>query len=109
MNIPHTTIATYMNHQRSVLHPAINFEWKEFQAQNIASVQQNEKGITVGGDGRADTPGHNAKFGCYTMLDVEKSVVFDIKLVQVSLYSYLSRCSSQITDGYYKLCVNPQL
>ena len=39
--------------------------------------------LTIGGDGRADTPGHSAKYGSYAMLDLDLMVVVDIQLVQV--------------------------
>lgn len=34
-------------------------------------------------DGRADTPGHSAKYGSYAMLDMDLMLVIDIQLVQV--------------------------
>ena len=37
----------------------------------------------LGGDGRADSPGHSAKFGSYTTMELQKKVVIDIQLVQV--------------------------
>ena len=37
----------------------------------------------LGGDGRADSPGHSAKFGSYTMMELKKKIVIDIQLVQV--------------------------
>ena len=38
------------------------------------------------GDVRADTPGHSAKYGTYSMLDLDEGVVVDIQLVQVQHY-----------------------
>ena len=31
-----------------------------------------------------DSPGHSAKFGSYTVMELEKKVVIDVELVQVS-------------------------
>lgn len=39
--------------------------------------------LTLAGDGRADSPGHSAKYGTYTMLDVEKNKVLHVETVQV--------------------------
>ncbi|KAI4799994.1 hypothetical protein KUCAC02_016532 [Chaenocephalus aceratus] len=38
--------------------------------------------LVLGGDGRADSPGHCAKCGSYTMLELHANVVIDIQLVQ---------------------------
>ena len=42
--------------------------------------------VVLGGDGRADSPGHSAKYGTYNMLDLDEDVVVDIQLVQVQHY-----------------------
>ena len=39
--------------------------------------------LVLGGDGRADSPGHSAKYGSYSVIDLKQSKVVDIKLVQV--------------------------
>lgn len=41
--------------------------------------------LTIGGDGRADSPGHSAKYGTYTMLDVHQNKVLHVETVQVTL------------------------
>lgn len=44
---------------------------------------QKGQPLILGGDGRADTPGHSAKFGSYGMLDLDLMLVVNIQLVQV--------------------------
>ena len=44
---------------------------------------QKELSLILGGDVRADTPGHSAKFGSYGMLDLDLMLVVNIQLVQV--------------------------
>ena len=39
--------------------------------------------MTLAGDGRCDSPGHSAKYGTYTMLDVQSDKVVDFKVVSV--------------------------
>ena len=39
----------------------------------------------LGGIGRADSPGHSAKFGSYTVMELKKKAVMDIQLVQVHI------------------------
>ena len=40
--------------------------------------------MTIGGDGRADSPGHTAKYGMYTAIELEVNKIIDIQLVQVN-------------------------
>lgn len=42
--------------------------------------------LILGGDGRADSPGHCAKFGTYSMIELTHNVVLDIQIVQVSKF-----------------------
>ncbi|KAM9424524.1 uncharacterized protein KZ484_002582 [Pholidichthys leucotaenia] len=39
-------------------------------------------GLVLGGDGRADSPGHSAKYGSYTTMELRLNKVIDIQLVQ---------------------------
>ena len=39
--------------------------------------------LTIGGDGRADSPGHSAKYGSYGIIDLSTNKVLHIELVQV--------------------------
>ena len=39
--------------------------------------------VVLGGAGRADSPGHSAKYGSYTMVELQSNKVIDIQLVQV--------------------------
>ena len=57
---------------------------------------KSKDGVILGGDMRADSPGHNAKYGSYTVMDIETGNVIDVQLVQVRFYS-----ASEIHD---RLC-----
>ena len=41
------------------------------------------KEIILGGDKRCDSPGHSAKHGSYTFMDLMHNKIIDIGLVQV--------------------------
>ena len=47
----------------------------------------------LAGDGRADSPGHCAKCGSYTFVELTCSKVVDFQLIQV-LYLYTQFCLS---------------
>lgn len=82
MNVPCISSSTFMLHQRYILFPAISTLWVKLKTDYLAAVVDSGKTLILGGDGRADTPGHSAKYGSYTMLDLEDNVVVDIQLVQ---------------------------
>ncbi|KAG0416064.1 hypothetical protein HPB47_006740 [Ixodes persulcatus] len=50
------------------------------------------KQLTIAGDGRADSPGHSAKYGTYTMLDVDSNKILHVETVQ----------SNETGESYHK-------
>jgi hypothetical protein len=88
LNMATISYRTFMDHQKYYLHPSIMAVWKAQQEQYFISVQESGQAVYLGGDGRADTPGHSAKFGSYAVMDLEKNMVVDIQLVQV-LYTHI--------------------
>ena len=58
--------------------------WEKRQAALIAEAQKRGLPLCLGGDGRADSPGHSAKFGSYSIIDLDQGKVVDIQLVQVN-------------------------
>ncbi|XP_062600016.1 uncharacterized protein LOC134261608 isoform X2 [Saccostrea cucullata] len=82
MDIATISVRTFMNHQQHYLHPTILSVWKNHQNQYVQQIQDSGQPVRLGGDGRADTPGHCAKFGSYTAMDLDKNIVIDVQLVQ---------------------------
>lgn len=58
---------TFYNIQDKYLFPVINEFWH--QEQNSVFSELGEKDLWLSGDGRCDSPGHNAKYGTSTMID----------------------------------------
>ena len=75
---------TYFRHQGSFLQPAICTAWNKHQADLFKQLRREKRPLIIGGDGRADSPGHSAKFGSYTVMELNKNIIIDIQLVQVS-------------------------
>lgn len=75
---------TFFKHQRQYLQPSISSVWNKHQAEIIRQLKGEKRPLVLGGDGRADSPGHSAKFGSYTLMELKKRVVIDVQLVQVS-------------------------
>ncbi|XP_078327710.1 uncharacterized protein LOC111106332 isoform X2 [Crassostrea virginica] len=82
MNVAAIALSTFHQHQKYYLHPAVSTLWKEFQNNYFDQKTKQGDGLVLGGDGRADTPGHSAKYGSYAMLDMDLMLVIDIQLVQ---------------------------
>jgi len=59
MNIQCISISTYMQHQKYYLHPA------NFQNDYVDYATEKNLSLNLGGDGRADTPGHSAKYNAW--------------------------------------------
>ncbi|XP_063054475.1 uncharacterized protein LOC134448750 [Engraulis encrasicolus] len=73
---------TFNHHQSLFLQPTILWQWRAEQQQIIQLAKQCHKPITLGGDMRADSPGHCAKYGSYTTMVLDCNKVVDIQLVQ---------------------------
>ncbi|KAM9364781.1 uncharacterized protein KZ484_010956 [Pholidichthys leucotaenia] len=73
---------TFFKHQKDVLEPAILKVWKQQQQEHLTLLQVEGRPLVLGGDGRADSPGHSAKFGTYTTMELKGDVVLDLQIVQ---------------------------
>ncbi|XP_065885779.1 uncharacterized protein [Dysidea avara] len=90
-NCPTITTSTFFRHQRNYLQPSIDFIWEKHQQRLLRELKESNSHLIIGGDGRADSPGHSAKFGSYSMVELTKNKVIDIKLVQ----------SNEVTGSYH--------
>ncbi|CAM4598848.1 unnamed protein product [Leuciscus chuanchicus] len=81
MNLQMTTYSTFRKHARNLIEPTIIHKWNRDQLQIISQLQQQGK-VPLAGDMRADTPGHSAKFGSYTLMHVETNKILDLQLIQ---------------------------
>ena len=82
MHISSISKQTYYRHCREYMQPTIFWLWK-FQQDQLLDFLATEEGVILGGDMRADSPGHCAKYGSYTMMELRMNRVIDIQLVQV--------------------------
>ena len=77
---------TFYNIQNKYLLPVINEFW--LKEQNSTFSELGGRDLWLSGDGRCDSPGHNAKYGTYTMIDQKTDKIVDFKVVQVSEENY---------------------
>ena len=75
---------TFFRHQQMYLHPAIHMVWKADQERSLSTFLETNSPLLLSGDGRSDSPGHSAKYGSYSFLELSTGKVVDFQLVQVS-------------------------
>ena len=84
LNMACISLSTFILHQRFYLYPVIAHSWNMHQQYYFRDVIEANDKVNLAGDGRADTPGHSAKYGAYSMLDLDEGVVVSVQLVQVT-------------------------
>lgn len=79
MGVATITQRTFSSHQSSILFPSVARVWDKHQRDYVRMAEERGEPLVLGGDGRADSPGHCAKYGS---IDLEQGIVVDIQLVQ---------------------------
>ena len=74
--------ATFFRHQKLFLQPSIISLWT--RQQNELFQKLKSKKLLLTGDGRCDSPGHSAKFGAYSVIEMSCQKVFDIQLISLA-------------------------
>lgn len=85
------SVRTFTRLQSSYLLPAVFSVWETKRAEILK--EREGKPLNLGGDGRCSAPGHTAKYGTYSLMDLDTSTVIDVQTVQVST----------VADLYYTL------
>ncbi|XP_040068383.1 uncharacterized protein LOC115314916 [Ixodes scapularis] len=80
MGVPCLSYETYFKIQGAFLLPAIRQVWN--RKQNELFEQASGRELVLAGDGRSDSPGHSAKYGTYTVVDVSTKKVLHVETVQ---------------------------
>ena len=75
---------TYFRRQRDYLQPTVSTVHGSTQVALLSSLRNQP--LVLSRDGRADSPGHSAKYGTYSILEMSCNKIIDFKLVQVCDY-----------------------
>ena len=81
MKIASIAEATFYRHQASYLQPTVINMWESKRSELLTLLRQRGHGLDIAGDARCDSPGHNAKYGSFTFMELSLNKVVDIKLV----------------------------
>ena len=83
MKVACFTDRTFYYHQRRYLEPAVVSVWEVKQSTLLTQCRATGAPLTIDGDGRADSPGHSAKYGSYGIIDLATNKIINMQLVQV--------------------------
>jgi len=72
------------------------------QGQIYESSEPGDRDLWLSGDGRCDSPGHNTKYGTYTMIDRQTDTIVDFRIVQVTK---VNSSNAKEREGF-KRCMN---
>ena len=70
---------SFFRHHREFLQPTIEYLWNKQQQALLSRFKESSTPLAVAGDGRADSPGHSAKYGSYTFIEMTCNKVVDFK------------------------------
>ena len=70
-----TSVRSFFFHQTKYLQPVVEHVWGQHQSSIVESTRKQQQPINIGGDGRCDSPGHSAKYGCYTIMDLDTNQI----------------------------------
>ena len=105
MNLRFLSTSSFFSIQNNYLFSVLTTAWEEEKQRVISDLKQKGHANLVG-DGRCDSPGHNAKYGTYTIM-TEEGKVATFSLVQVTEVTSskamekegFERCFKEISDG----------
>ena len=95
MNIACHTQKTFYEHQQHYLQPTIINKWLADQQDVLREASAMGGGLIIAGDGRSDSPGHNAKYGGFNSIECRLNKIIDIQIVQVSRNGYFLCCFTE--------------
>ncbi|XP_064614529.1 uncharacterized protein LOC135478187 [Liolophura sinensis] len=72
---------TFFRIQKSYLVPSVVEVWNFERERNV--VERLGKQLILGGDARCDSPGYSAKYGFYSLMDLDSQTVLDIQCNEV--------------------------
>lgn len=112
-NIAMISNTTFQSHQNETLIPVIQEQWQKNREQVVEEMREQAEPLILAGDARCDTPGHNAKYGSYTLMSTTGNGVtgnrkiVSTQMIQVSEVKNanhmepvgMQRCLSEVLDN----------
>ena len=77
----HMNVVT-TGYSSTCIHPCtVERVYREQQSSLLDSIKAEGKELILGGDGHCDSQGHSAKYGSYSLMDLEQNRILDSQLV----------------------------
>ena len=102
LNLKIPALSTFTRIQRENLMPVILHTWTTLQEELLKQVKESGRMLRLAGDGRCDSPGYNAKYCTYSLLNMETDAILSFVVVQVTETG--SSCRMEL-EGF-KRCMN---
>ncbi|KAK0145629.1 hypothetical protein N1851_015461 [Merluccius polli] len=80
MHLQNISYSAFRRHASTYLETAVIHKWHQDQEAEFQLLSQRK--VKIGGDMREDSPGHCAKYGSYSLMNLETNSIIDIQLVQ---------------------------
>ncbi|KAK3083763.1 hypothetical protein FSP39_002787 [Pinctada imbricata] len=84
MNLKFIGKTTYQTIQREVLMPVVSHAWNMMQEHIFTKIKSQNRYLRLAGDGRCDSPGFNAKYCTYSLMDLDTQQIVAFVTVQVT-------------------------
>ncbi|XDV42435.1 hypothetical protein PO909_011101 [Leuciscus waleckii] len=82
MNLQLCKYTTFRRLARRFIEPAIVYRWRTMQDATLEQLISHRQNVMLAGDMRTDSPGHSARYGSYTVMDLRNKKIIDLQLVQ---------------------------
>ena len=76
-------LRSFSNIQAAYLLSSVSNVWKKSQLKLVFN--RKHKDLHIGGDARCCSPGHTAKYGSYSVMDLKTDEILDVQLIQVNM------------------------
>ncbi|XP_071160693.1 uncharacterized protein [Mytilus edulis] len=80
LNVQMFSMRTYNRLQSFYVSPAATMAWDSEQSSLLQQLRGSD--VILGGDARCDSPGYSAKYGSYTLMDLQTKKILDFQLIQ---------------------------
>lgn len=101
-NLKFISHTTFNKIQRQYVMPVVTHTRKKLQEVELAKIKQQNRYLRLAADGRCDSPGFNAKYCTYSLLDMETQHILVFVIVKVSETTSSSKME---VEGFRK-CMN---
>lgn len=111
MNLQLVSETTFQTVQQEIVMPVVNHSWTVMQDHIFKKIKDSNRCLRLASDGRCDSPGFNAKYCTYSLLDMETQEIVpfvNIKVTETGSSSKMEvegfrRCMTYLIEKGFKI------